>query len=225
MSGYGRTNPYPRRYGGGKRAVTIAHEALLDAYAPGWDVDDDTAIAGEAFAEAQMISMIWACNNRLRNQGKPSKMLEALATWETATRARVRLSDTDRARRARIAAKLRGFADNKLATIEGAIEELVGSRFGGVYTTDEANAIVYWPGINPGPPGLEWSSNRAQLRVEVSASGLSASDFLDLESECVALLHELVPAWMTFVVTSADDWTLGASASTGESLGIGRLTS
>ena len=42
--GFGRTNPFPFTLGGGESTIDTIHEALLDAYAPGWDVSDGAGL-------------------------------------------------------------------------------------------------------------------------------------------------------------------------------------
>lgn len=199
MSHYGR-NPFPRRFGGGKREHELEHEALLDAYAPGWDVSEGTEIWCEAYGEALAISFIWAINNRVSNQSRPMKMLERLQDWETILRLRPTLSDTDVARRKRIAARLRGVANNTLTDIYDACLALLGNNFAGIATVSSANEINYWPGQLPGPPGLEWSSNRCRMGIKMTKNGLSNDDFLSLRQQCADLVVAMLPAWMTFQI-------------------------
>src|SRR5689334_12791594 len=162
--GFGRTNPFPFRFGGGESTLDVLHEALLDAYAPGWDVSDDAEKAAEAYMQALAVTFLWVANRRLGNQGQPLKMIEFLTTWEEATGLRPAARDRPIERRRRLAAKLRGLVNNTLSDIQAACQELLGPAFVALRTTAPDDEIVYWPGQNPGPPGFEWSSNRCTLQ-------------------------------------------------------------
>ncbi len=199
MPKYGR-NCYPRRYGGGASTVELEHQALLDALAPGWDVSPETAIYAECYAHALAITAIWAINGRLRGQMVPARMLETLPTWEQACGLRPAPGDTPPARRRAVAAQLRGLVGNTLGDINDVCAASAGTAFGGLAIVDAAQATVYWPGINPGPPGFEWSSNRAVVGVKLIKLGFTDADFLALVSRINRQLASLCPAWMTFQV-------------------------
>ena len=199
MSHFGR-NHFPKRFGGGKRSHEVIHQALLDAYAPGWDVSEGTEKWSEAYAQAVAISMIWACNGRLANQSQPMKMLENVTEYETILKLRPLGTDTDVERRRSIAGKLRGVANSTLTDIYDSCLALLGANFDGLATTDTANEVVYWPGQNPGPPGLEWSSNRAVVAAKISRAGLSSDEFINLRAKTAAMLDAMLPAWMRFAV-------------------------
>lgn len=211
LLGFGRKNPFPYTFGGGESAVDTVHEALLDAYAPAWDVSDEGDKSAEAYAQALAVSFVWAANRRLSNQGQPRKMLEFLTTWEEATRLRGAIVDRAMARRHRLAAKLRGIAGNTLSDIEAACRELLGPVFIALRTTPDADEIVYWPGMNPGPPGFEWSTNRCTLRVQLDKGNLGDAEFDQLVGELSRVLDGQIPAWMTFV------WFVGEGFHVGES--------
>lgn len=213
MAKFGR-NPFPRRFGGGRRTLELEHEALLDALAPGWDTSEGTALHAEAYAEALAVSMIWAVNNRLRNQEVPAKMLEVLPTWEQACRLRPSPRATVQARRRAVAAKLRGLVGNTLADIEASCIALLGSSFVAITTIGEGNATTYWPGINPGPPGFEWSSNRSTITVHMKKDRLTEVQFRELRAQVISMLDGLVPDWMTFRV--------GVGVGTGSSFIVNR---
>jgi len=199
MPQFGR-NPYPKRYGGGLSTLEAEHIAMLDALAPGWDVTTDTLVYAEAYADAVAITAIWRINGRLRNSLKPLKMLDTLTTWEEACNLRPTPTDTVQDRRRRVAAKFRGLVGNAISDIYDACAELLDAQFLGLVSVSAANQITYWPGMNPGPPGYEWSSNRAIIGVRMSKSGLSDTAFLSLRNRCFQMLDALVPAWMTFQI-------------------------
>lgn len=196
---------FPLTLGGGDDIHRIEHEALLDALAPGWDAQDpltgsDTDHNAQAWAEATAISMIWAANKRLRNQAIPERMLEQLTVWEQSLSLRPTLNDTDVARRNRVAAKLRGIANNALGDIEEAARTILGINFEALLLVAPADWINYWPGVNPGPPGFEWSSNRAVVAIRMNQNSLGTNDFLALRNELARHLDAMLPSWQRFVV-------------------------
>jgi hypothetical protein len=210
MLGLGGNNPLPFELGGGDSTLETVHEALLDAYAPGWDIDGEKG--QDAYAQALGVSMIWDAAERAANQGQPAKMLEMLTVWERATLSRPSVTDRDIDRRSALAAKLRGLAGNALTDIEESCQHLLGTTFVTVHTSDPSGEITYWPGQNPGPPGYEWSSNRMKLWIEVSQGPLSDADFYALMGELERQLDALCPSWLTF------QWITGSGFLVGESL-------
>jgi hypothetical protein len=211
LLGFGRKNPFPFTFGGGESTIDVLHEALLDAYAPGWDVSDDTEKAAEAYMQGLAVTFIWVANRRLAHQGQPLKMIEFLTTWEEATGLRPSAKDRPIDRRRRLAAKLRGLVDSTLLDIEAACRDLLGKNFVALRPTALSDEIVYWPGQNPGPPGFEWSSNRCTLHVEVTKSSLSDSEFDTAMGELERLLDGVVPAWMTFTWHTNSAFMVGVS--------------
>lgn len=200
MSAYGR-NPWPRRFGGGRRAHEAEHLALLDALAPGWDTDDvDGQAYAELYAHALAISFIWALSGRLKNQAIPSKMLENLTTWEEACRLRPAPTDSVHERRRRVAAKLRGLVGNTVRDIYDTCRAIAGNNFDTVVLVSPANQINYWPGVNPGPPGQEWSSNRCVVGVRLNKSGIGDEDFVSLRERLALSLDAMLPAWCRYQV-------------------------
>lgn len=213
MSGFGATNPWPRRFGGGTRAVESVHVAMLDALAPGWDVTPGSDVYAEAHAHAAAVSIIWACNERLRSQAIPMRMLEALPEWEGATGLRPGRDDSMIARRRKLAAKLRGIAGNTIADILAVCQAIFGSNFVDIHTATSSSTVVYWLGgplayapdgtpllSAPGPPGFEWCSNRLAIGVEVSQGSDSTATFGDKMSALSDALDALLPAPMTFQI-------------------------
>lgn len=198
MAGYGQ--PYPRLYGGEQRFAEQELEALVAALAPGYTDDPTTESYAELYAYAVAVGMIWELNQRLRGQLIPAKMLESLPSWEQILQVPPSNTDTIQVRRARVAAKLRGLGANALGDIFDACSALAGNNFDSLVVTPPAGVYAYWPGINPGPPGFEWSSNRAHIGVKMVRLSMSDSDFLSLRGKVVEMLQELCPAWMTFTV-------------------------
>jgi hypothetical protein len=204
--GFGR-NAFPLRFGGGDSIVEVEHLAMLDALAPGWDVSEDTEVYAEAYAHACAVSVIWAVNERLKNQAIPLRMLEALTTWEEATRSFPGAGDSANTRRRRVAAKLRGIAGNTLADITETCEAALGDNFVTIHTVDSADEIVFWPnapaisGVTsaPGPPGYEWCTNRCRLWIELTSAGTSDGEFLTRQASAYNAVNAILPAWMNFV--------------------------
>lgn len=209
MAGYGQ-NPYPRRYGGGQRVLFAEHMALLDRLAPGWDAAEDSANYAELFAYAVAISVTWAINTRVRRCLIPAGMMRStVATWETAMRLRPARNATLTARRAAIAARLRGIAGNTIFDIESTASALLGSRFVALHTIAEADTTTYWPGINPGPPGWEWASNRCTFAIEITEAGVTDAERTALIGRLFAELESIAPAWMTFAVGTGEPFIAG----------------
>jgi len=171
---------------------------MLDALAPGYDVAEDSPVYAEVYAHALAVSTVWALNQRLAGSLVPSRMLETLTTWEEACRLRPRRTDTVQARRRAVAARFLGLALNTISAIYDVCAMLAGSAFLGLAQVAESDAIWYAPGINPGPPGFEWTSNRATIAVRLARAGTPDAVFFDLVTRLQDALTALVPAWMTF---------------------------
>lgn len=204
--GIGEFNGFPFTIGGGESVKRVEHQALLDALSPAFDPSPGTAHYAELSGFALAISMIWAANKRLQNQAIPQRMIDALPDWEQILRLNPTAEDTEVTRRARVAAKLRGLGNNATIDIVDAIKQIAGLNFSAVIWVDSANQVNYWPGVNPGPPGLEWSSNRCRLAVKVTLAGLTNADYSNKLAALHSLLDSLCPAWMT--------WQIGSDSST-----------
>lgn len=195
FGGYGG---FARRFGGGRSIVELEHQAILEALAPGYDVESDSPVYAETFAHALAVSTIWALNRRIAGSMIPSRMLETLTTWEEALRLRPARADSAVTRRAAVAAKFLGLASNTISAIYDVCATLAGSLFLGLGQVAEADAIWYAPGIAPGPPGFEWTSNRATISVRLSRVGTPDAVFFALVQRIQVALVAMVPAWMTF---------------------------
>jgi hypothetical protein len=203
--GLGSGNPFPLTLGGGESIEDIELEALLDAYAPGWDRDSETANYAECLAHAQIIATIWAANARLANQAVPERMVDVLEDWESILRLRPGPNSTEVDRRALVSAALRGLAGNTISDITETCSTLMGANFDEIVTADPADEITYWPGINPGPPGYEWSTTRLCLAVRVNRTGLNDAQYTDKTNALARALDIMLPAWMTFAIGTGDD--------------------
>jgi hypothetical protein len=184
--------------GGGPDDCEVEQDALLQALEPQLDPEDPIQVA-LTYGEGLAIAMIWAVNRRLKGQLDPNRMIETLPVWETACQLRPLPSDTDTDRRNALAARFLGYAGNALAQIVAAAEKIAGEAFVG-FAVAIGDTTTYSPGINPGPPGFEWSSNRALLAIQLVRGGLPDAAFLDMMRRLRTELDILCPSWMTFNV-------------------------
>lgn len=198
--GLGATNPVPFILGGGESTVEQETHAILMSMEPALDPDMGTANYAEAYGEAMAVSIIRAVNNRLENQSVPETMMENLTVWEEACAMHPTESDFDIDRRARLSAKLGASAGNAIGDITTACAKILGANFVAIHITAPVDWIVYWPGVNPGPPGLEWSSNRARISVQSNSDGITQKQFDDKRSALVNQLDAMLPAWMNFQI-------------------------
>jgi hypothetical protein len=199
MAAFGQ-NPFPRRFGGGTRAHIVALNAMLDDLSDVFDVTDDSPIVAEVMGAAVAVATIWALNGRLRGGLDPTRMLETLTTWEQATRSLPTVSDPVHIRRARVAAKLRGLLGNTPTDIADTARAIAGSNFVTTLLVPTVDEVTYWPGVNPGPPGFEWSSNRAVVCVQLQRGTLNDGEFTALRSRVFQALDPMLPVWMRAVI-------------------------
>jgi hypothetical protein len=206
MASFGKGNQFPRRFGGGTRPCTYEERALARAFAKdGFSVEQGTTKAAEAYAFGGTVGVVWAVNERLRGNDIPERMLETLPVYEEILRTRPASEDTDNARRAAVAAKLRGISGQAASEdIEGVCRALLGSAFEGLRVLDPANEFSYWPGMNPGPPGFEWTSNRAILGIAVRQDSRSDAAWNRVMSQLRDLLHTLLPGWEVYEIGTDD---------------------
>jgi hypothetical protein len=205
MIGFGSNNPFPFTFGGGICTKEVMRNDILDKLSFFLSPDDVGNFA-ETTGEAALIALIWKCNKRISNQGVPTRMLENLAVWEEATNLRPKNSDTMVERRARLAAKMRAEINNAVVDIESVASKALGINYESVIQVDQVDAISYWPGVNPGPPGYEWCSNYAHVAIKMNKLGLTETQFLDKRDYLHRLLHSFLPSWMTFEIGTGDSF-------------------
>jgi len=204
MAGFGRFNPFPLRFGGGKRPIELAHNALIAAYSQNLDADDSTIVGLEAYAEARVVSQVWTASNRLGHQLVPKKMIENLPIWEKATGLQPDATDSEVERRAELAGKMRGLFNNAEPDIRDACQEVLGDCFVDVHYTATADEITYWPGLNPGAPLTPWTSNVCMVWVEVAKNHLSQEAFDRKIGRLGRMLDDMLPVWMGFNFYTTD---------------------
>lgn len=202
MPGFGCYNPFPFTCGGGESHVEITHRALMDQYRDVLNLDEDNLAETEAYAEAAVLSQVWTASERVGNQLVPERMLENLPVWEEAAGLQVNSKSTSGGRRAALASKAKAYSRNDNASVEEACARALGNNFVSLTFVADADEIVYWPGIFPGPPGLEWSSNRDIYIVTVSKNGLSQEQFNEKVAAFRREADRLVPAYARVAVTT-----------------------
>ncbi len=211
MIGLGWTNPIPAKIGGGESVVEIERGTILDGIEKeiGLSPDNTTESYAETAGEAALVAMLWAVSARLRAQAIPETMLEQLPVWEESTGLRPVVSDLDTERRARLAGKMRGQINNALIDIEQVCEKSLGLNYERIVLVDPDDVISYWPAINPGPPGYEWSSNYAHIGVVMNLNGLTNALAADKRDRLYLDLERLLPSWMTFSIGVGDEFVVG----------------
>jgi hypothetical protein len=200
---------FPIQFGGPDRTHDIEHQALLDAMRLAFDTAEDTEFWIETRVDAWAVAMIWSINRRIANQNVPTRMYENLPKWEEACGLRPAVDDLDVDRRARLAAKLRGLGSNTLEGMADAAEKALGINFEAFDIVDPDDWITYWPGLNPGPPGYEFSSNRATVGIQMNRIQLSEAEFRKKRNWVIEIMNQLVPCWETFVVGTDDEFLCG----------------
>lgn len=198
--GLGATNPIPFTVGGGVSQVEDEQQIILTSMDPALDPSSGTGNYIEAYAEATAIAMIWAVDERLSNQAIPERMMENLTVWEDACGMRPTVDDLDVDRRLRLSGKLRGTSGNAMGDISSACSRVLGANFVAVHQTDPVNQVAYWPGVNPGPPGLEWSSNRARISVQMNEDGLDQKQEDAKKAVTANLLDDMATSWMNYQI-------------------------
>lgn len=207
MSTCGRWSGLPFECSGDDPVDEQEYEALRSALAPdgrGYNIDDDL-IDIEIEAHAAALRLIWDVNERTANQAIPAWMLEEVTRWEEILRLRPDPADSDNERRAAIEAKLRGLTGNTIVDVEATARAIFGPLFVSVNVPESASTYAWWPGVNPGRPGFEWSTNRMTIGVAVSRGGLTDETFSRKLSRLRESLDAMLPVWMTFTVGIAPE--------------------
>lgn len=203
MPSFGR-NPYPKRFGGGPSTLEQEHTALLDRLAPGWSTEEGTESWCELYAHALAVTMLWQVDRRLAYQFIPDAMMENLPVWEEACKLNPLPTDAVQVRRANVAAKLRGLAGNAVTDITATAQSICGTNFVRLDPPPSAALWIYWPARNPGPPGYEWSSNRASISIVLQRGSLTDADFNQMLETLTIALNAMIPAWMQFCIGTDD---------------------
>lgn len=204
MSTLGEFGGLPFTLGGEDSVDEIAKNAMLAAIEPYLDAYD-AFVSAEARAHASGVRLLWDCSERLKNEAIPERMMDALPAMEEALHLRPTPAQTNVERRAAVAAGLKSLPNNAIPDIQEAMIALLGSAFVALHTVDASNAVTFWPAINPGPPGYEWSSNWRMVGVELSKQAFSSD--AELQRKVAAtqqLLNRVLPTDMVGVAVVGD---------------------
>ncbi len=210
--GFGRYGVFPFDLGGGDPTTESGsvledeHRSILTSLSPGFDPSEGTEFYEEAYAMAMGVAMIWAINRRLRSWWIPEEMLESLRVWEEASGLRPSSSDTDNERRLRVAGKFRGVVNNAIGDLDEAARATLGAAYDGLALVTNTEEVAYWPGVNPGPPGFEWSTNRVIIGLKIDRSSLTEPEFISKRQALFDQLDSMAPAWMAFRIGSGDQF-------------------
>lgn len=212
---FGLYGTMPFTFGGEESPQEIASQALKTALSPekglGYDVTDPLMVA-EIDAHANTIATIWDVNTRLANSAIPLRMMETLSESEQVYGIRPTPEQSDQERRASLAAKMIALPSNTLSAIEQAAQALAGAQFVGMFTASESQVYVFWPLVNPGPPGFEWTSSRNHIQIALTNDGLpDDASYTRLRSSMTNLLDAMLPSTHTFSVTLGTSFILSES--------------
>lgn len=212
---FGLYGTFPFTFGGEESSQEIASQALKTALSPepglGYDVTDAMMVA-EIDADANAIATIWDVNERLTNSALPTRMMEALPEAEQVYGIRPTPEQSDAERRANVAAKARALPDNTLTSIESAVRALAGDQFVSMNLPSESQVFVFWPLVNPGPPGFEWTSSRNHIQISLTKAGLpDDASYERLRAATINLLDAMVPSTHTFSVNTGSGFILAES--------------
>lgn len=196
--GYGRTYSYPIPLGGGESTSENIFQALLEEYSAGFSVEAYTEMWCEAYGEAVALAMIYGANGRVSNQMIPARMQENLPVWEKVLSIHVSEGTPLVRRRAAVESKLRTMAKNALIDIEDACRKALGANFVELRRAPDAMVYGYSPGVNPGPEGFPFTSNRAVLGIVVNKLGINEAVYLSKTTTLAAALSGMVPGWQWF---------------------------
>lgn len=212
----GRWGRFPFRFGGEQPVEEIAAGAMLKALSPepgvGFD-RTDPMLEAEVNSHAGVIATIWSVNERVTNSAIPPLMMESLPEAEEAYGIRPTPNQSDAERRAVVAGKKLTSSSNRRGDIEDAVRAIAKTQFVALNVADEATQVyAWWPGGDPGFPGMEWASNRMHYQVSLTKAGLpDDASFARLRAAVENLLHAILPASHTFSVNTGIGFVIGES--------------
>jgi hypothetical protein len=213
VSTFGRWSGFPFEFSGDDPPDEQEHTALKLALSPdrkGFNTDDDL-IDIECEAHAAALRIIWDVNTRTANQAIPARMLEEVVRWEEILKLRPSPEDSDNDRRNAIEAKLRGLTGNAIADIERVARAIFKQYFVAVNVVDPLEVYAWMPGVDPGPPGFEWSSNRMTIGISVRRGTMDDDVFRRRVSTLDDAIAAMLPVWMTYTVGAAPTDESGSS--------------
>jgi len=95
---------------------------------------------------------------------------------------------------------MRGILGNAARDIEAAARKILGVNFDAFLSFGVGTDWFYMPGVNPGPPGKEFASNRSHIAIRMNRIGITNERFRALRDSLVERLHKMVPDWQTYTV-------------------------
>lgn len=206
---FGRFGQWPFRLGGGKGPRELVHDSLLEQYSKVLDVSGDQLTDSEVYAEAALLSLVWVAGKRASLQGLPLATVDWIEAFEAILKITPLPNDTEPERRNAISARFVSLLGNSELDIREACSRLLGLSLNDVKYLTDAQATTYLPGLNPGPPGLEWFSQRAIVFVLVNKNGLTSLQYSLKIAKLENMLENLLPAWMSFSVARQDHVGVG----------------
>lgn len=240
----------PFKLGGGRsETVRAMHEIVVNGRPLVLrDGGDGTEVQAEDRTMARMLAVGWRDSERRRKQGDPMKLsaevrpvkdpatgeveaLSVLERWEKILGLRAWDRDALVDRRRAVAARLRGYTSNTVATINGAM----GAVFGPWFLSVEENDIADVDYAGKAPPGnvqASWadsgytfsadypgiynatypfSSGLARITINfVPPQNTDQSDVDAKASKALEVLDAILPAWMSATTSQwAVDQTTG----------------
>ena len=198
--GFGRSNSFPIRLGGGESTSEALFAGLLAEYAKGFSTEEFTENWCETYGEAVALSIIYATNGRVSRQMIPGEMQENLPVWEDI----LQIPKVDGAslvrRRAAVASKMRTMVKNALTDLAAAATGAMGANFTELRTTPDDDVWFYMPGVNPGPEGMPFASNRAIVTFVVNKNNLNDFAFNQKVETLASALRGIAPGWQWFTI-------------------------
>ena len=237
MSSFGWRAPLPFKLGGGRSETVRAMHEIVRNGRPLvlQDGGDATEVEAENRTMARMLAVGWRDTERRRLQGDPMKLsanvrpvkdpetgdVEALSTlerWEKILGLRAWDRDALVDRRRAVAARLRGYTSNTIASINGAMSAVFGPWFISVEERD-IDEVDYAGKAPPGSVQASWATNSFTFDADYPgiynatypfSSGLARitvnfvppqnTDQTDVDakaSKALETLDAIMPAWMT----------------------------
>ncbi len=199
-------DPSPRRSGGqAGRPTEVILQALLEAGGTGLTDAVPSAQWAEALAEARAINYLWELNRRMANQWDPARMTDFLPRWERILGLVPLPTDTDAARRAKVAAKDAVYGEPpSRQVVSDLMAAVLGPVFVGLVYTPSTIALGHVAGGATVPGGVtltdgDWYSTIAHLLVLVQQpAGMPDVDFYATVGQVRPFLDDLLPSWVTF---------------------------
>ncbi len=214
MPGCGALNPFPIRFGGGRRRIKYILDSLNAQMGTGFDTSEMSTNYLENLATARLLSAMWSTNQRLANQFDSRRMTTCLPRHEKILAIRPKRTDSNTVRRARIA-ELEA-REGKACLFSVMVDTLttkLGAYFVSLDTIGISIAVITvpdgtypWGSVLAGAP---WSSTIDHLLVRMQKpAGATEADFYGQAARVVAILGPILPAWVTV------DWYRAPSGAT-----------